>query len=425
MTRQVALAPSFPAPEPGEEHIAPVPRISIQAFCESHDASATIAAAAEDRRMAKAHLKVQAGGIAAALEAYRGAPTPNVIVIEHSGAREDLLNGLDRLAECCDLGTKLIVIGRLNDVQLYRELTRRGVSDYLIAPIGRIDIIRAISAVFTAPDAEPVGRTLAVVGAKGGAGASTVAHNIAWSIARDIVIDTVVVDLDLPFGTAGLDYNQDPPQGVADAMFAPERVDSAFIDRLMSKCAEHLSVLAAPATLERTYDFDAEAVDPVLDVLRTTVPWIVLDVPHLWTGWAKRALIAADQILIVATPDLASLRNAKNLIDLIRAARPNDRPPLYMLNQVGVPKRPEIRAADFAKALETSPIVSMPFEPQLFGVAANNGQMVAEVDAKHRVTDTFRQLAQTITGKNDPKKTRASALLTPLIEKMRTKLVKS
>ena len=402
-----------------------MPRVSIQAFCEGHEVGAVVAAAAEDRRMAKAHLKVQAGGIAAALEAYRGAPTPNVIIIEHSGSRTELLDGLDRLAECCDLGTKLVVVGRLNDVQLYRELTRRGVSDYLIAPISSLDVVRAVSGVFAAPDAEPVGRTLAVVGAKGGVGSSTVAHNIAWAIARDIVIDTVVVDLDLPFGTAGLDYNQDPPQGVADAIFAPERVDSAFVDRLLSKCADHLSVLAAPATLERTYDIEAEAPDPMLDVLRTSVPWIVLDIPHLWTGWAKRALISADHILIVATPDLASLRNAKNLIDLIRAARPNDRPPYYMLNQVGVPKRPEIRAADFAKALETAPVVSMPFEPQLFGAAANNGQMIAEVDAKHRVTETFRQLAQTITGKTDSRKSRGSALLTPLLEKMRAKLAKS
>ena len=96
------------------------------------------------------------------------------------------------------------------------------------------------------PDAKPVGRTIAVVGAKGGVGASTVAHNIAWAIARDLELDAVVTDLDLPFGTAGLDYNQDPPQGIADAVFSPERMDGAFVDRLLSKCTDHLSLLAAP-----------------------------------------------------------------------------------------------------------------------------------------------------------------------------------
>ena len=108
----------------------------------------------------------------------------------------------------------------------------------------------------------------------------------------------------------------------------------------------------------------------------------MLDVPHLWTGWARRTLIGADEILIVAAPDLANLRNTKNLIDLLRAARPNDHRPHYCLNQVGMPKRPEIKPADFAKALEDEPIAIIPFEPQLFGTAANNGQMIAEVSSE-------------------------------------------
>ena len=193
-------------------------------------------------------------------------------------------------------------------------------------------------------------RVIAVTGAKGGVGASTIAHNVAFAIARDLALDTVIADLDLPFGTAGLDFNQDPPQGVADAVFSPDRVDSAFIDRLLSKCTDRLSLLAAPATLEREYDFTTDTFDPVVDAMRSTVPFIVLDIPHLWSGWSKQNLIAADEVLLVAAPDLANLRNAKNLFDFIRAARPNDRPPLYVLNMMGVPKRPEVRVADFAKA---------------------------------------------------------------------------
>jgi pilus assembly protein CpaE len=299
-------------------------------------------------------------------------------------------------------------------------MVRRGVSDYLIAPVGPVDLIRAISGLFYAADAKPVGRTLAIVGAKGGVGASTVAHNVAWAIARDVHLDAVVADLDLPFGTAGLDFNQDPPQGIADAVMSPDRIDTAFVDRLLSKCTDHLSLLAAPATLDRVYDFGTEAFDSTFDVLRSSVPCIVLDVPHLWTGWAKRTLIGADDILIVAAPDLANLRNTKNLIDLLRANRPNDNRPQYCLNQVGVPKRPEIKAADFAKALEFDPLASIPFEPQLFGTAANNGQMIAEVSSGHRAAETFRMLAQTLTGRAEVKRSRSS-LLTPLIEKLRRK----
>ncbi|WP_369719414.1 MULTISPECIES: CpaE family protein [unclassified Bradyrhizobium] len=407
------------APAPAEEHIAPAPRVSVQAFCETVETAAAVQSAGEDRRLGKAHLKIQMGGMAAAIEAYRSAPTPNVIVLE-SDTRNDLLAGLDQLATVCDAGTRVVVIGRINDVMLYRELVRRGVSDYVLAPVGAIDVVRSICNLFSAPEAKAVGRIIAVVGAKGGVGASTISHNVAWAIARDLAMDAVVADLDLAFGTAGLDYNQDPPQGIADAVFSPDRVDTAFIDRLLSKCTDHLSLLAAPATLDRVYDFGIDAFDSVFDTLRATMPCIVLDVPHQWSGWTKRALIGADDILIVAAPDLANLRNTKNLFDLLKAARPNDRPPLYCLNQVGVPKRPEIAAAEFAKAIESQPVVSIPFEPQIFGSAANNGQMIAEISANHKSIDMFLQIAQRLTGRSETKKQKSS-LLSPLIEKLRGK----
>jgi pilus assembly protein CpaE len=312
----------------------------------------------------------------------------------------------------------VIVVGRINDVTLYRELTRRGVSDYLIAPVGTVDVVRSVCGLFVAPDAKPVGRIIAVIGAKGGVGASTVAHNVAWAIARDLSLDSVVTDLDLAFGTAGLDYNQDPPQGIADAVFSPDRIDTAFVDRLLSKCTDHLSLLAAPATLERVCDFGADAFDSILDSLRSSIPCVVLDVPHVWSGWTRRILVNADDILLVASPDLANLRNAKNVVDLLRTARPNDHRPFYCLNQVGVPKRPEISPADFAKALEDQPLAVIPFEPQLFGTAANNGQMIAEVSAGHKAAETFRLLAQVLTGRAEAKRARGG-LLSPLLARLK------
>jgi pilus assembly protein CpaE len=411
-------APEGASPQ-AEDHIAPAPRVSLQAFCDTVETAAAVQSAGEDRRLGKAHIKIQMGGMAAAIEAYRSAPTPNVIVLE-TDTRNDILAGLDQLASVCDSGTRVVVIGRVNDVTLYRELVRRGVSDYVIAPVTAIDVVRSICNLFSAPEAKAVGRIVAVVGAKGGVGASTIAHNVAWAIARDLAMDSVVVDLDLAFGTAGLDYNQDPPQGIADAVFSPDRIDTAFIDRLLSKCTDHLSLLAAPATLDRVYDFGAEAFDSIFDTLRTTMPCIVLDIPHQWSGWTKRALVGADDILIVAAPDLANLRNTKNIFDLLKGLRPNDRAPLYCFNQVGVPKRPEINAGEFAKAIESQPIAAIPFDPQMFGSAANNGQMIAEISANHRTTEMFLQIAQRLTGRSETKKPKGS-FLSPLIDKLRGK----
>jgi pilus assembly protein CpaE len=400
-----------------DEHIAPAPRIAIQAFCETAETAGAVQAAAEDRRMVKAHIRVQMGGAAAAVAAFQGSPTPNVIILETETHGETILEGLDQLAEVCDAGTRVIVIGRFNDIALYRGLIRRGVSEYIIAPVGPLDVVRGICGLFGAPDAKPVGRVLAIVGAKGGVGASSVAHNIAWAIARDLKLDSVVTDLDLAFGTAGLDFNQDPPQGIADAVFSPDRIDTAFVDRLLSKCTDNLSVLAAPASLDRVYDFNPEAFDSIFDALRASVPFIVLDVPHQWSGWTKRVLIGADHILIVAAPDLANLRNTKNLLDLLRAARPNDHKPFYCLNQVGIPKRPEIKPADFAKALGDEPVAVIPFDPAIFGTASNNGQMIEEVSAGHRVAEIFRQTALLLTGRTETKKPKGG-LLTPLLEKL-------
>jgi len=383
-------------------NIKPIPRITVHGFCVSEETMRVAEAAMEDRRMAKAHLKLDLGGIPAAIEAFAQAPTPNLIVLEASEQRETLLTSLDRLAEYCDAGTKVIVIGNVNDVTLYRELIARGVSEYLIAPVSVFQLIGAIGELYADPEAEPLGRTIAFCGVKGGCGSSTIAHNGAWALARNLQSEVVVADLDLPFGTAGLDYNQDPLQGVYEAVSSPERLDETYLDRILSKCNEHLSLLAAPATLERTYDQGEKAFEQLLETMRASIPHIVLDIPHSWNGWVRNTLLNADEIVLVAEPDLANLRNAKNMIDLLKQLRPNDRPPHLVMNKVNVPKRPEIKPEEFAKALGLMVQASIPFEPQLFGTAANNGQMIGELDGKNAVSRMFNDLAQSMSGKIQP-----------------------
>ncbi|WP_346767236.1 AAA family ATPase [Enterovirga aerilata] len=401
----------------GERIIAPLPRITIQAFCETPGVVEAISAAASDRRMQKAHLKVQMGGAPAAVEAYRHNPTPNVIVLEFQGDRTGILSSLDQLSTVCDAGTKVLVIGHVNDVVLYRELMRRGVSEYLIAPIQVLDFIQAASELFAMPGAEPLGRTIAVAGAKGGVGSSTIAHNLAWAVAKSLSTQTVVVDLDIAFGTAGLDFNQDPPQGVSEAVFAPDRLDANLVDRLLSRCSDNLSLLAAPAMLDRTTDLSETAVDGLVDILRNSIPTIVLDIPHTWNAWARRLLVSSDEIVLVATPDLASLRNVKNLYDLLKSARPNDQKPRVILNQVGLPKRPEIGAADFAKAIGADLAAILPFDAALFGTASNNGQMIAEVQPSSKTAEIFTSLAAAVTGRMEPRRPRGG-LLDPFISKL-------
>jgi pilus assembly protein CpaE len=380
-------------------HERPVPRISIHAFCEYPDTGASLQRAGGDRRLSKAHLQVQLGGVNAAIEHYTGQITPNLLIVETKLDGKAALDELDRLAEVCDPATKVIVVGRVNDVELYRELMRRGASEYLVAPLEPLQLIEVISGLYLDPGATPIGRVVAVVGARGGAGSSTLAHNIGWCIAQELHINTTIVDLDLPFGTVGLDFNDEASQGVSDALSAPERLDDVLLDRLLLKRGDHLSLFTAPAALERDYDAVPESYEAVIDAVRQSTPCVILDLPHGWSPWIRATLLAADDVVIVATPDLTSLRNAKNIIELVKNARPNDNPPRLVINQVGVPKRPEIPAKDFAETMGVDPAAILGFDPALFGQAANNGQMVIELAPKAPVSESLRRLCRSLTGR--------------------------
>src|SRR5258706_8800583 len=164
---------------------------------------------------------------------------------------EAALQELERLAEVCDPATKVVVVGRSNDVELYRELMRRGASEYLVAPLSPLQLIEVVSGLYLDPSSAPIGRVVAVVGARGGAGSSTLSHNIGWCIAEEMHINTTIVDMDLPFGTVRLDFNDEANQSVCDALSSPERLDDVLLDRLLVKRGEHLSLFTTPAGLER------------------------------------------------------------------------------------------------------------------------------------------------------------------------------
>ena len=172
-----------------------------------------------------------------------------------------------------------------------------------------------------------------------------------------------------------------------------------------------------PATLDRSFDHDEMAFEAILDAARVSAPAVILDLPHVWTAWARRLLGAADEVVITAMPDLASLWNAKTLIDQLKIARPNDEAPRLVINQVGLPKRPEIKPADFQKALQLEPAAIIPFDAALFGTATNNGQMISEINARSPIAQIFETLAARLTGRTTVRSGRKSALI-PLLARL-------
>ncbi|KQO76972.1 CpaE family protein [Rhizobium sp. Leaf262] len=392
------------------DSLRPLPRISIHTFCESEGMQRLMERLSSDRRMNKVSLRVTNGEIQAAATMFSSSPTPNLIILETARDPSTLLNDLAPLAEVCDPTTRVIIVGRHNDITLYRDLIRNGISEYLVAPVKMPDLLASISAIFVDPEAEPLGRNIAFIGAKGGVGSSTIAHNCAFGISNLFSTETILADLDLPFGTANIDFDQDPAQGIAEAVFAPERLDEVFLDRLLTKCSEHLSLLAAPSLLDRPYDFERLTFQPLLELLQRSTPVAVLDVPHIWSEWTQTVLSEADEVVITAVPDLANLRNTKNLLDALKKLRPNDKVPHLVLNQVGMVKRPEIAPADFFEPLEIEPIAIIPFDVQLFGNAANSGRMISEIDAKSPIAETFSQISHIVTGRSSTRKAKRAGL---------------
>lgn len=406
-----------PAPS---DRARPLPRISIQAFCESPDVADAIQAASEDRRLSKTHVTVQMGGAAAAVAHYQESPTPNLIMLESRLPRGDLIGQLEELAQSCDPGTKVVIIGHTNDVVLYRELMRRGISEYLVAPVSPFELMECLSGLYNNPETDPVGQVLAFVGAKGGVGSSTICHNVAWTMSETLATDIVIADMDLAFGTTGLDFNQDPVQGIADALQNPDRLDEVLLDRLLTTCSKHLSIFAAPVVLDRDYDLSPEGCETVIDVVRQNVPFVAVDLPHTWAPWTKRLLMQADEIVVTAIPDLANLRNAKNIIDLVRTSRKNDVAPHLVINMANLQKRPEITPKEFEAALDVKVLAVIDFDCENFGQAANNGQMIEEYSAKAKAPQAFRDIAMTLAHRKEIKVEKKSALA-PLLEKLKLK----
>jgi pilus assembly protein CpaE len=394
-----------------------LPRLSIHAFCEDQATADVLRAAGNDRRLLRAHLTVQMGGVHQARGLYEKTPTPSLIIVESLLGGAEMLAELERLSLVCEADTKVLVIGHINDVLLYRELMRRGVTDYLVPPFAAEETADTIVAAFAADAAPPPGRVTAFIGAKGGVGSSTISHNVGWTLSESLLNISVVADLDLAFGTAGLNFNQEPPQGTPQALAASDRLDEAAAERLLARCSDRLSLLGATADLAQPTDIAPEAAMRLVEVLGRRAANVVVDLPRQWSPWARQILVHADEVVITAEPDLANLRNAKNLIDTLGEHRSKERPALLVLNKAGMPRRPEISARDFAGAVGITPAAVFEFDPALFGAAANNGLMIGEVSKTSKAANEFCALASLLARKTVARP-QGEGFLAPLLNRL-------
>ena len=382
-----------------------LPRINIQAFCESNELSQTINEASADRRMIRVHLSVHMGGVGAAIAYYGERPTPDVLVVETDLSDDtQLLSILQRLSLVCRTETKVVVIGKRNDVALYRMLVSHGVSEYVVAPLDGIQLISVIAALFEAPDSKPRGRLCVFYGLRGGCGSSTISHNVSWHVAKQSDKDTLIVDMDMAFGTLALNYDKDTAKNIIDAIENLQTLDELYLERLLIKIENKLSILPAPCDLISGDFPPASSYDHLFDILSQLGATVIADLPHIWDEVTRNLLAGADEIILTALPDLASLRNTRNLLRFFSSIRANDKPPYLILNQINMPKRPEISRADFEKAINRKIDFTIPFDSSLFSEALNKGVMIAEISERESATHTFSEIAKEISSERPSEK---------------------
>lgn len=376
-------------------------RLTIEAFCCGPDTAQALRAAAEDRQLAKSRLGLMEGGLAAAIGHYTELPTPQVLVVEETDPAL-LRPRLDQLAEVCVAGTKVVVIGPINDIRLYRELMAKGVADYLPAPVASRQLVDSLTGLFADPASAPRGRVVACWGARGGTGSSTIAQNLAWAASRHLGEQVILIDLDLAFGTSTLAFNLDAKQSVADALANPERLDEVLMDRCMAEYDDHLQVLAAPGDGRSRAAIAPDALEHMVELASRMAALVVLDIPHVWDQWSEAALAAADEVVVAAIPDFASLRDTKMLLELLSPRRQGMAAPRLVLNRAENGRKAQLSSKDFAETLKTQPALVIPADPVLFGEAATEARMLGEVAPGHKISQSLAQLAAALTGKAAP-----------------------
>jgi pilus assembly protein CpaE len=405
-------------------------RLSIAAYT-SDDASAdALHAAMADISLVRSTLEAHPGGLDAALARYSaGEDTPELLVVQSNGSEAELRSGLDALSGIVSPGTQVVVVGTVDSIDFYRAIIDLGVGQYVLAPLTPAGFLRAVKDVFGGERSTVRGRTIAVVGSKGGIGASTISHNVAWCLADMFHKPVSLIDLDLHFGTAGIDYNHEPRFGLRDALQqtvgGETTLDESFLERLFSKESDTLWLLAsAPSMQDSTSILSSETLEAVLDGVARMSDYTVLDVPHVWNTAMFSALLLADEVLVVAEPSLQGLRNTQLMFEAIGPSKPQGTFLRYVINNSGLDRNSEIGAKDFSEAVGSSPVLTLPWNPVAFRGAGIQGKMVSENKRDKKIAAPFMELARSVSGTVVPvavkPKPKSQGLLSGLLGKKST-----
>ena len=344
--------------------------------------------------------EVLEGGPREAVRVLAGIPTPRLLVVDLSDCADPVAE-LRALAEVCDGDTRLVALGTVNDGDLFRRLIASGIDDYLVKPVAAETLAEAVAKANRetagADAGSPPGRLIAVTGARGGVGASTVAVNCAWQMAHIQGLRVVLVDLDLHFGTTALALNVEPGRGFREALENPERMDGLFIERAMVREGDNLFILAAEESLETPLVLEAESVERLVEKLRRSFECVVVDLPRLA---AARDFVwrSADSLVVVTDLTLAGMRDTLRLANHVAAVAPRAEVRL-VANRVGALGKGEIARSDFERATERGVDYLVPFDAGAAVAGAGLGKPMVQAARRSKAATSLRRLARDVSGR--------------------------
>ena len=358
------------------------------------------------------------GGVAEAVERLAEDPDAGLLIVDLSGLA-DPLAAIDRLAETCRPGTAVVALGETNDVGLYRALLAAGIADYLTKPVAAETLRAAIAAARRQPaelaaEVPRPGREseiLAVVGARGGVGATMVATTLAWLHARERRQRTMLLDLDLTWGAAALALDVEPGHGLAEALDSPARIDGLFVASAAATVEDNLHVLAGEEPLDRPAAIRPGALARLAAELRRDFPRIVIDLPRARPDALAPGLAEADRIVIVTDLSLAGLRDTTRLLALARQTAPAAQT-VVVANKAGGPRSGAVPRAQFESALGLRFAALVPHDAAAAAAALDGGRPLAKAAAGSKAMAALRELAE---GLGDGPRPRSGGLLRRLI----------
>lgn len=374
-------------------------RINIGAFVLSDAVRDAVNALSDDRLFLRSTVWTQEGGMAGAMEYLTQRSTPELLIVETHAHGDALFEELNGLADLCQPGTRVILVGAENDINLFKALIDQGISQYFVNTVTEDELKTAIIDAFADKSAQAKSRTIAFTGLRGGVGSSVLAHNVGAELAQLYDEDVIIVDMDIPFGTAGLAFNLQPSSTIIDALAQGSNLDEAMLVRFMESVGKNVSLLCAPGSFSSGVEITPASAEALLKVVKQMASYVILDLPHMWTTWTQDILVDADETVIVGQPDLYNLRDAKNMWEFLAPNRGMENPTRLVLNKVGAQKKGELSEKEFKEVLGASPSLSIPFDADPFASAMNNGEPLSKVAGSAKSTQAVQSLAKMVSNK--------------------------